>query len=306
MTPFFSTTASSAGKRSLAFIGRAASRLINTFQSAVHRPDQQQTLSETAGEENTSSRSQAVPEIDAESVTDADEDEDTSTEESVQDLVASEDSNDTEDLMVDPSAEGTTELQSNPRYSPFRARREFLLPRAPTPPRVAPSEDNAPELQQASPSDQPDQAFPAHATQTVPTSASATHRGTKRARTPEDDGSSEESDAGPSTSPLRRPHVRRRLSIPHPRCRRERCLARHLHMLDRFPSERRAASDDEGAWSTTPQAGESEPEPETAMQEDAPARQHLSLPQNPRRRSRDARDDDHDAETGTPSKRSRR
>ena len=76
MARFFSTTASSAGKRSLAFIGRAASRLINTFQSAVHSPEPQQTALEAISGENTPSVIQET-----ESVIDADEGEQTSTEE---------------------------------------------------------------------------------------------------------------------------------------------------------------------------------------------------------------------------------
>ncbi|KAI0660276.1 hypothetical protein C8Q70DRAFT_979995 [Cubamyces menziesii] len=300
MARFFSTTASSASKRSLAFIGRTASRLINTIQSAVHRPEHQQVLSETVDGESTPPQIQTTPDVDTETVAATDEGGETSSEESeVLDIVTSEDSDDTED----ESTAANPDQNAIPTHAPFRAPREFLLPRAPTP-RAAPSEDSAPELSQALSSDRPDRTFLGNATRTVPTLAARC--GTKRARAPEDDGSSEdsESEAGPSTPPTRRPHVRPRLSIPHPRCRRDRCIARHIHTLDRFPSERRAASDDEGAWSTTPQAADSGSEHETPVQEETAARQNPTTSHNPQRRSRDARDDD--AENGTPAKRTRR
>ena len=138
MARFFSTTASSASKRSLAFIGRAASRLINTIQSAVHRPEHQQVLSETVDGESTPPQIQTTPDVDTETVAATDEGGETSSEESgklitvatyeiddlpsyteVLDIVTSEDSDDTED----ESTAANPDQNAIPTHAPFRARK---------------------------------------------------------------------------------------------------------------------------------------------------------------------------------------
>ncbi|KAI0643273.1 hypothetical protein C8Q79DRAFT_978046 [Trametes meyenii] len=147
-------------------------------------------------------------------------------------------------------------IQTHNDTSHIRSRREFFLPRTQ-------SEGAVPETRVVTgcPLSQNDEAS-AHSTlsgecSTSHAGCSGPSRGRKRSREPEHDF-----DEGESSSEIsrRRPRTRRRLSNPHPRCTRDTCLARNLHVLD-FDGPSCPRSNDEGAWSHTAQASDSECDP---------------------------------------------